>query len=258
MTTTGAAAIYDELPASLTIHPHQIDLLRDAVMFIRVPQSAFTDASFLDRRLIGRDTEAAWLSWDQIATRMAARPIGSTAHYIFHVGHCGSTLVSRLLGDVGVLALREPLTLRTLAEICSELAAPESRWDEPAFEQRLALMAALFDRGDGPRAVKATSFCNDLAGRLLQGRPDRRATIVYASLRAYLANVLVGPNSRLDVLSAAPMRLRRLNASLGRSAGRLSRMSQGVMSAMSWVTEMSALAALVDTCRGRVLAVDFD
>ncbi|HSN70517.1 MAG TPA: hypothetical protein VLT59_03370 [Steroidobacteraceae bacterium] len=253
-----AAAILEQLPASLTIHPQQIDLLRDAVMLIQVPLAAFAEASFLDRRLIGRETPAGWFSWEQLAARMTNRPAESAAHYIFHVGHCGSTLVSRLLGDVGVLPLREPLPLRTLAEIQSELGAPECRWNETTFTQRLSLLASLFDRGEGARAVKATSFCNDLAAPLLDAAPERRATIVYSPLRAYLANVLVGPNSRLDLLSAAPMRIRRLAARIGEPAGRLSQMSQGVLSAMSWATETSALAAVVDGYGGRVLRIDFD
>ena len=259
MNAPGAAdALYRDLPDSLTVYPHQLDLLRDNMMLIRVSEREFADASFLDRRLLSGQRPAAWFTWDQIAARMAQRPAGTTAHLIFHVGHCGSTLISRLLGELGVLGLREPLPLRTLAEVHAELDRPECRWSPATFEARFALLHDLFDRGQGPRSVKATSFCNDLAAPFLQSHPARRATIVCTGLRPYLANVLVGPNSRLDLLSAAPLRLKRLSARAGAEVGRLAGMSQGVISAMSWATEMAALAAVADAFGDRVAILDFD
>lgn len=256
--TDPADALYRDLPDSLTVYPHQLDLVRDNVMLIRLTERDYADASFLDRRLLAGQREAAWFTWDEIAARMGQRRAGTGAHFIFHVGHCGSTLISRLLGELGVIGLREPLPLRTLAEVHAELGRPECRWSGAAFEARLVLLRDLFDRGQGPRSVKATSFCNDLAAPLLQSDPARRATIVCTGLRAYLANVLAGPNSRLDLLSAAPLRLKRLTARAGRDVGRLAEMSQGVISAMSWATEMSALAVLLEGFDDRVAMLDFD
>ena len=47
----------------------------------------------------------------------------SDARWIFHIGHVGSTLVSRLLGELaGVLAIREPRLLRDLALTPPEVA----------------------------------------------------------------------------------------------------------------------------------------
>ncbi|MGC8517731.1 MAG: hypothetical protein ACP5P4_04285, partial [Steroidobacteraceae bacterium] len=38
------------------------------------------------------------------------------AHYIFHIGHVGSTLISRILGEhPGFHAVREPALLRAIA-----------------------------------------------------------------------------------------------------------------------------------------------
>lgn len=254
-----AAALYRDLPGSLWIHPLRIDLLRDALLMVRADASTLDQASFLDERIVTRDTAAGWFTWSQLAQRLGAGDAATPAHYVFHVGHCGSTLVSRLLGELGITQLREPLPLRTLAEVQVDLGAAESRWDRPTFAARLSLIAGLFDRGDGPRTVKATSFCNDLAPALLETSATRRATIVYTRLRPYLANVLAGPNSRLDLLAAAPLRLNRLTARAGRPVGCLHDMSPGVLAGMSWIAETTSLAATLDAERpGRVLPVDFD
>lgn len=254
-----ATAIFRDLPGTLWVHPQRIDLLRDALLMVRVDARTLEQASFLDDRIVARDSAAGWFNWSQLAQRLGAGNAATPAHYVFHVGHCGSTLLSRLLGELGIAQLREPLPLRTLAEVQADLDAFESRWSRDTFAARLSLIAALFDRGDGPRAVKATSFCNDLAPALLATNATRRATIIYTGLRPYLANVLAGPNSRLDLLAAAPQRLKRLAAHTGRPVGRLHEMSPGVLAAMSWIAETASLAATLDAERpGRVLPVDFD
>lgn len=258
-TSNVAAALYRDLPGALWVHPQRIDLLTDALLMVRVDSRAFAQASFLDDRIVHRDSSTGWFNWSQVAQRLGAGSAATPAHYVFHIGHCGSTLLSRLLGELGIAQLREPLPLRTLAEVQANLDAPESRWSRATFEARLPLIAALFDRGDGPRVVKATSFCNDLAPALLDTNTTRRATVVYTRLRPYLANILAGPNSRLDLLAAAPQRLKRLAVRTGGPVGRLYEMSPGVLAGMSWITETASLAATFDAQPpGRVLAVDFD
>jgi Arc/MetJ family transcription regulator len=251
--------LYRELPDGLWVHPQRIDLLRDALLMVRVDARTLAEASFLDERIVTRNAQAGWFTWPQVAERLGAGCAATPAHYLFHIGHCGSTLISRLLGELGIVQLREPLPLRTLAEVQVDLDAFESRWSRTTFAARLALLAALFDRGDGPRAVKATSHCNDLAPALLAGHATRCATIIFTRLRPYLANVLAGPNSRLDLLGTAPQRLRRLAARIDSPVGRLHEMSPGVLAGMSWVAETASLAATLDgQPPGRVLTLDFD
>src|SRR4026208_509760 len=96
------------LPHSPDGYPQKLDPVRRAVLLIGLGESAYRAASCPPGGwgAPGRLTAPA-------ATVRNPRPL----HYIFHTGHVGSTLVSRLLDETGaVLSLREPLPLRTLAE----------------------------------------------------------------------------------------------------------------------------------------------
>jgi len=75
-----------------------------------------------------------WMPAASVARAMSGPRDLRRLHFIFHAGHVGSTLLSRLLDEAeGVLSLREPLPLRTIAENFSE--------------PRLDLLLRLWERG---------------------------------------------------------------------------------------------------------------
>ena len=101
------------LSASPDVYPQKIDLNSLMVLLVQFDADAYRRASFLDDRILTPATVGAWAGVDQVseASRLVrdARPV----HFIFHTGHVGSTLVSRLLDETGiVLSLREPLPLQ--------------------------------------------------------------------------------------------------------------------------------------------------
>lgn len=251
------AALRRDLPRTLSVYPHQFDLVRDGVLMVELGREAFLQAAFLDQRVLGPESRAAWMTFGEVGHLLGSAACEAPTHFLFHVGHCGSTLLSRLLAECGALPVREPLPLRTLAEVHATLGLPWSRWSRETFRERLGLMLRLWARGSEPRLVKATSFCNDLAGEVLEARPGARAITCYVTPRAFLANILASASSRLDVASMAPMRIRRMQARLGEEPGRLWEMSPGVVAAASWACETASLAAL-EVAGGRVLEVDFD
>ncbi len=251
------AALQRDLPRTLSVYPHQVDLTADAMLMVELGRDQFLEAAFLDQRVLQRQTRRAWFGFAQIGRALGDTPCDAPTHFIFHIGHCGSTLLSRLLAECGGLPIREPLPLRTLAEVKMTLECPWSRWSPVTFDERLGLLVRLWARGRESRVVKATSFCNDLAGPILRARPQARAILCHASPRAHLANLLAGANSRVDLMSMAPMRLERLQARLGEPPGRLYEMPPGVVAAMSWACEMASLASL-EAPGDRVLDVDFD
>src|SRR5688572_17253562 len=89
---------------------------------VAMDAAAYRAASFLDDRLLQSPVDSQLVAWPEIEAAMAGTR-RRDARWIFHIGHVGSTLVSRLLGELpSVLGLREPRLLRDLA-----LCAPEVR-----------------------------------------------------------------------------------------------------------------------------------
>lgn len=250
------------LSASPDAYPQNIDVVRGLVLVIRLHADAYRAASFLDDRILGPSTQGVWLPGFAVteAARQATclRPL----HFIFHTGHVGSTLVSRLLDETGaVLPIREPLPLRTIAELHDALRAPESLLGEPQFESLLEMMLRLWSRGyDRTRAVvlKATSNAGRIAGRLLAAAPSARA--VYLNLRAesYLATLLGGANSAIDLRGHGPGRMRRLLARRTVAVAPLHALSPGELAALGWLVESLSQKDAIESSPGRVLPVDFD
>jgi hypothetical protein len=250
------------LPASPDVYPQAIDLVREAVLLIRFGAAAYRAASFLDDRILAPDTQGAWIPMDRVESASGRVPDPRRLHYIFHTGHVGSTLVSRLLDETGeVLSLREPLPLRTLADAHDILSQPESLLSEAQFERALATCIRLWRRGYGPTkrvVVKATSSTGRIAGALLEQTEGARA--IYMNLRAepYLATLLAGQNSPLDLRGHGPGRIRRLQARLALPLAPLHALSLGELAAMSWLSESLAQEEAVARHSGRVIALDFD
>ena len=128
------------LPDSPDVYLQKIDLPGQVLLLVQLDPTAYRAASFLDDRILGPDTRGAWIALSRAAhalrTVSSARPL----HFIFHTGHVGSTLVSRLLDETGtVLSLREPLPLRTLAEVHDVLGQVDSLVSGEDFDLLLSM-----------------------------------------------------------------------------------------------------------------------
>jgi hypothetical protein len=250
------------LTASPDAYPQNLDLVRGMVLAIRMDEPAYRAASFLDDRVLGPGTQGAWLP--AAAVRDAAGRVAAQwpLHFIFHTGHVGSTLLSRLLDETGaVLPLREPLPLRVLADAHDVLGRPESLLAEPQFGALLEMLLRLWGRGyPQTRAVvlKATSSAGRIAVPVLAARPASRA--VYLNLRAepYLATLLAGANSPVDLRGHGPGRVRRLLARRPVDLAPLHALSLGELAALGWLVESLSCQDAVRAHATRVLALDFE
>jgi hypothetical protein len=250
------------LPVSPDAYPQALDLVGGRVLVIRMDAKAYRAASFLDDRILGPNTRGAWLPGAVVteAARQVADP--RPLHFIFHTGHVGSTLVSRLLDETGMLlSLREPLPLRTLADAHDVIASSESLLSEAQFDALLDMMRRLWSRGyDWTRGVvvKATSSAGRAADALLKNRPQSRS--IYLNVRAepYLATLLGGANSAMDLRGHGPGRMRRLQRSIRVTPAPLHGLSIGELAALGWLVETMSQQEAVKRFPDCVLALDFD
>ena len=216
------------------------------VRLVEMDRQAYRAASFLDDRMLRSAPVTAVLPWAQVAAALPG-DARRDARWIFHIGHVGSTLIARLLGELeGVLAVREPRLLRDLAGVPAQQRAP-----------MLGVVQSLFSRAfaaDETALVKASSFVSEIATELVpQGE---RGLFLHAAPANYIASILAGANSVQELHALAPVRA-------GRMAARVPDLprarNDAELAAMAWACEMTALEAAAEALPGRRIEwADFD
>lgn len=237
----------------------QINLTARTAIVLRMTRRAYRAASFLDSRVLpfARDgfalPHAHLLRWTE-AIVDTPRPI----HFIFHTGHVGSTLISRLVDEAdGVLSLREPPTLRTLAHAHDMLGQEDAPLSPSEYDAWFATQLRLWRRGyDDTRCVvvKTTSDTARIGHRLMNDAPTARAILLNVPAETYLAQTLSALSVR-DVHDKLPERLARLARLLGDVE---EPRSTGEAIASSWLAEQLTHDRIRHPWPERILRVDFD
>jgi hypothetical protein len=222
-----------------------LDATSGMMRVVEMGPESYRSASFLDDRMLQEQHFAGIVPWASVAE---AIPVDARrdARWIFHIGHVGSTLAARLLGEIeGVLSVREPRFLRDVAMLGSD-----DRADYTAAAQ--ALFSRTFAE-DEIALVKATSFVSEIADELV---PDgQRALFMYATPRNYICSILAGTNSVQELAALARSRAQRM-------MGRVSLPephNAAETAAAAWACEMTALESAAERLSGRQVAwADFD
>lgn len=247
-----------EMLATPELLPISWDRETDRVLLVRMTEADYEESSFLDERLLEQKREQHWRPWPDLDE--AVVDSSAESDFIFHMGHVGSSLVSRILGENRHhFCLREPAVLRLPAN--GNTGDPGGASRRPFPPDRLATVLRLCARvfHPGQRSlVKATSFVNELAVEILNLSPSSRAILLCASPQAYLSNLLAGRNSRPNLRKTVASVAARLARVLPDMAADSRSMSDGEIAAMSWACEILALGRLAREHPGRVLWVDFD
>lgn len=166
---------------------------QDAI-FAGMNRAAYRRSIFLDSPRIRPAAEQLQrIAWTELQSRFQARrPTAGPVNYIFHMAHCGSTLVSRALDrERGMLVCREPEALRQLGALfCAQFfgTAVPAEW-----QLRLRVVATLLGRRYAPDdavVVKANVPVNAMLPALLDTQPENRALFLYLPLAEYLLAVL--------------------------------------------------------------------
>ncbi|MEN0653987.1 MULTISPECIES: hypothetical protein [Hyphobacterium] len=243
--------------------PHSLDIAARRVLMLDLPADTYLAESFLDDRLFQAGPRGGWLGEDDFLAMAGQLPAPTDAPgFIFHVGHCGSTLVSRLLAAGGGFPVREPVPLRVLADARCEAGKP---WD-PLGDDRFRALIDAFGRswarrpdGMSRAIVKATSLSSGLAPDLMAAAPGSKVLALRIPLAAWLAALLAPETPSADLMRGARVRLSRLTALCGGDPGvRLHALSPGELAAVSWLTEAATLAGLHRAEPDRVMALDFE
>jgi len=185
-------------------------------VLVPMDRAAYRRSIFLDRRI----SPAGEGGWRVASSALAAavppmQPMG----WIFHVAHCGSTLLARALDELGGgLVLREPLPLRQLA------LAP----DPALLPNVLALLSRRYP-GDGLSVVKANVPVNFMLEAIAAADPAAPTVLLWSRLPDYLTAILRSPNHRGWV--------RNVTGLLARHLGDLAGLSDAECAAALWAAQ---------------------
>ncbi len=221
-------------------------------------RQTYQQSLFLDDRFSAAGNQQHVVSLAKVQQQLESVSV-LPATWIFHVGHCGSTYLSRMLEQLGgLLALREPLPLRALAAFNRDLNDPLSLMNPVDFDQWLDVVVSLLTRrydANLATVVKATSDCAPLAKALLATHSEHRALRVSLSLEQYLKTMLRSDLRRQELMHFAQSRLADLHAINLATEVRIYELSAGELAAMCW---LSVSRVLGDMGGGHTLDVDFD
>ena len=216
-----------ELFTSPDHYMHSFD--GDAAVFVTMDRAAYRRSIFLDARIAPIAPEPIRVPLTALlAHRSSPQPVA----WIFHVAHCGSTLLARALEEIGTdrdggLVLREPLALRQVA------LTPDP--------ERLQLVLAMLGKrypGAAPTLVKANVPVNFILPELVATNLAAPAIFLYLGLRDYC----------LSILRSAPHRawLRQVCGLLGNRLERFDPASDGERAAALWFAQVTRFAAALE------------
>ena len=242
--------LLDKLGRTSLVYPHQVNLVADSVFLVELNEAELSEHSFLDERIYRPDMAYEWVGWGEFEAHV---PAGEPAPpgYIFHIGHCGSTLLSRLVADAtGSQALREPLPMRTYA--IDRIEGDARLLAEAEMCRRLGILEKAWSQCGPGTVVKATSIATNLLASI--GK-NARLVFLSQSPETHLAVLLAGENAVQDLRGFGQHRYRRL-AATGAALPPLARFGSGQLAALAWLAET---ATAREALEGRdALLLDFD
>lgn len=250
-----------------TRYPYRLDLDARRMDVLEVDRDFFS-AAFLDERALEGRRIGGWqVSLDEVLSahrewREREPSPRNPGRWIFHVGHCGSTLLSRLLDtSPNVLGLREPMPLLALAAAQMDRDAPLARHAPETIDNLLAATTDLLMRGLAPAdrvIIKATSTASLLAPLLLNTRTEDRAVLITLPLQRYLAVYLRDPALRVQARADALPRLAVWHQLTGDTSLRLWQLDDTQCIALNWRVDTDRFARLAadSATAARVRIVD--
>lgn len=231
---------------------HRYDPGHDAFHFRRVARDGRRLIPFLiDDHLGGAGEPVILARPDCMATASDPAPV----HFIFHSAYCASTMLVQALDLPGVATgLSEPVLLNDMVGWRRRGADP--RTHGRVMHDALAMLARPFAPGEAV-VVKPSNIFNTLARGALLLRPEARAILLYAPLRAFLLSVArKGMWCRLWCRELLESYLADGYVDLGFEPRDYFRQSDLQVAAVGWLAQQRAFAHLAAWAPGRIVTLD--
>jgi hypothetical protein len=256
-------ASQEEIVQTALWHLFDFDLASQTYTLMRIEEEIYRQASFLDQRIGSFGCPMVRYELKHLAQMFPrlGQQRGAMG-FIFHVGHCGSTLLSRALSaSLRVLPLREPMTLRTLSTHQRDLDTPMSFIARPDWEWLLTTildsLARRFQDGQF-NVVKATSTGNNLIVPVLEESDSHRAILLYVPLETYLATMLGKGKEGGDLWGQAPIRMKDWLSIDEQPDFALHELRAPQFAVLSWLTSINHMFSAREKFDDRLMMMDFE
>jgi len=166
-------------------------------IFVQMTRESFQKSIFTDQRIVPASSNLIKIRIDRLL-KVFKKYDPPRMSYIFHVAHCGSTLLSRALDIIDKnIVYREPSALRQLAVMAAENDwgdAPPASW-----RNKFRLTTALLSKSyvdNSPVVVKANVPVNFIIDRLMKLDPEAPGLLLYSTFENYLLSILKSTTHR--------------------------------------------------------------
>jgi hypothetical protein len=219
-----------------------LSYLDNDLLFVEMNRQSYQQSIFCDARIVGSTGLRKKVHFSDVhnyfLTQNQPKP---ELNYIFHIAHCGSTLLARAM-DISSqnLVCREPFALRDLAvEYASTNFSLEtnSRW-----QKRFDLVTGLLGRkyeSSQPTIIKANVPVNFMIPTLMDVSPNSKGIFLYHTLEHYLLSILKSQNHQNWVKSVSEIIGHRADAVVGITAQQRSELSLPQLAAYLWLAQIA-------------------
>jgi len=231
---------------------HRYDPGHDAFHFRRVARADRGLIPFLTDDHLGGAGEPVILARSDC---MAAASNPAPLHFLFHSAYCASTMLAQALDQPGIAtSLSEPVLLNDMVGWRRRGADPHAHGR--VMHDALAMLGRPFTPGEAV-VVKPSNIFNPLARGALTLRPDARAILLHAPLRAFLLSVArKGMWCRLWCRELLESYLADGYVDLGFEVRDYFRQSDLQVAAVGWLAQQRAFADLAAWAPGRIATLD--
>jgi hypothetical protein len=230
---------------------------QDEALVVRMTKDSYKRSIFLDQRISAVDKSVARYKVDDLSKyykQVESSP--GSCNFIFHVAHCGSTLLSRALDIRKTLVYREPVTLSQMALVAAsgdKERMPAGAW-ESRFELAMAFLSRSYKHGKAP-IIKANVPVNFILNDVLASSKNNRALLLYMTLDNYLLAILKTPNQRQWAARISGYTSKGLQNTLKLSGAQLEGLSEPEIVAALWLAQILNFNQ-VSTAYQNIKAVD--
>lgn len=256
---------HEHLCSELVSNPdyflHTLDFVNNRALVVEINETIYRKAAFLDNRMLTRNTKGAWIDLNVLLDGLGDKLKNGISHYLFHIGQCGSTLISRLLGELPELfSLREPLAVLNLAMQLRELKKPIARLSPGQWERTIETVLRILSRSyyDRTALVKATSACTNLVDYVLNYNTRSRALLLYVDLETYLATMLRVERMQEITRQNSALWLNDFHELTRRTDISLHSLSVAQQACLNWLMPVLTFVKMSESHSNRTLLLDFE